>query len=112
MIFCLPRGAGWLRGVAEFRLSERAEQDLLDIYDYTERNFGTYHAEAYHAGLERIFDLLAGFPRIGLMVDEGAPGFRRFRFQAHTVFFTEEADHVLIRVILHSAREVRPGLFD
>ena len=77
------------RGVAEFRLSERAEQDLLDIYDHTERSFGAYQAEAYHAGLERIFDLLASFPRIGRMIAEIAPEFRRFHFPAHAIRLRE-----------------------
>lgn len=98
--------------MADFRLSERAERDLIEIYDYTEETFGAYQAEAYHAGLERTFDLLANFPRIGRSVDEIAPGIRRFRFQAHTVFYTEEATFILIRTILHQSREIKPDLFD
>jgi toxin ParE1/3/4 len=67
--------------VAEFKLSARAEADLLDIYEYTTDTFGTYQADAYHAGLERTFDLLANFPRIGASVtmshpDTAASGFR------------------------------------
>jgi len=42
-----------------------AEFDLLNIYDATEMNFGQYQADAYHAGLERSFGLLADFPRMG-----------------------------------------------
>ena len=56
--------------------------------------------------------LLACFPRIGRAVDEISPGFRRFRFQAHTVFYTEERDFVLIRAVLHQAREIKSDLFD
>jgi len=93
--------------VADFRLSERAERELIEIYDYTEETFG-----AYHAGLERTFDLLANFPRIGRVVDDMTPGFRRFRFQAHTVFYTEEAAFVLIRAVLQQAQEIKPDLFD
>ncbi len=37
--------------MADFRLSERAEPDLIEIYDYTEETFGVYQADAYHAGL-------------------------------------------------------------
>lgn len=98
--------------MAEFRLSERAERDLIEIYDYTEQQFGAYQAEAYHAGLDRTFDLLASFPRIGRSADEIAPTVRRFRFQAHTVFYTEEADYILIRAVLHQSREIKPDLFD
>lgn len=98
--------------MAEFRLSERAERDLIEIYDFTEQTFGAYQAAAYHAGLERMFDLLASFPRIGRAIDEIAPGFRRFRFQAHFVFYTEEPEFVLIRAVFHRAREIKPDLFD
>jgi toxin ParE1/3/4 len=97
--------------VAEFRLSERAERDLLEIYDYADDAFGAYQADAYH-GLERTFDLPANFPRIGLTADESAAGFRRFRFQAHTVFYTEDASFILIRAVLHQSREIKPDLFD
>jgi toxin ParE1/3/4 len=59
--------------MAEYRLSVRARAQLLGIYDYTNTTFGQYQAEAYHAGLESTFSLLADFPRIGQSVDELAP---------------------------------------
>ena len=94
-----------------FRLSDRARADLIDIYDFTEARFGPYQAEAYHAGLERTFGLLADFPRIGQPVDELRAGYRRFRFQSHFVFYTAEADGVVVRAIFHAAKDIRPQLF-
>lgn len=98
--------------MAEYRLSIRARAQLLDIYEFTSVTFGRYQAEAYHAGLERTFSLLADFPRIGQSVDELAARHRRFRFQAHYVFYTEEPAHILIRAIYHHAQDIRPQLFD
>ena len=98
--------------VARFRLSERAEAELLAIYQDSEARFGSYQAEAYHAGLDRIFGLLADFPRIGQEASALRVGYRRFRFQAHFVFYSEDAEGVLIRTILHAARDIRPELFD
>ena len=46
------------------------------------------------------------------VTEEIAPGFRRFLFQAHTVFYTEEAGFILIRAVLHQAREIKRDLFD
>jgi toxin ParE1/3/4 len=74
--------------VADFRLSERSERDLIEVYDCTEQTFGAYQADAHHAGLDRTFDLIASFPPIGRAVDDIAPGFRRFRFQAPLQYFT------------------------
>lgn len=64
----MPRVNGSRLAVAEFRLSERAERaerDLIEIYDYTEETFGAYQAEAYHSGLERTFDLFSSCPMVG-----------------------------------------------
>jgi toxin ParE1/3/4 len=69
--------------MAEYRLTDRARADLIDIYDFTESRFGEYQADAYYAGLVRSCGLLADFPRIGQPVEELAPGYRRFRFN-HT----------------------------
>jgi len=97
--------------MAEYRLSVRARSQLLDIYEFTTANFGQYQAKAYHAGLERTFSLLADFPRIGQPVDELASGHRRFRFQSHNIFYTDEASHILRRAIHHVAQDIRPQLF-
>lgn len=107
-----PVIAGELGPLAEFRISRRARNDLLDIYEFTDAKFGRYQAEAYHAGFERTFGLIAEFPRIGASADELVPGHRRFRFQSHYIFYTEEADFVLIRALIHVRQNLRPALFE
>jgi toxin ParE1/3/4 len=98
--------------VAEYRLSLKAEKDLLNIYGYTEVKFGRYQAEAYHAGLERTFGLLADFPGIGSSADEIRPGYRRFRFQSHYIFYTQETKYIFIRGLIHVRQDLRPALFE
>jgi plasmid stabilization system protein ParE len=56
--------------------------------------------------------LLADFPGIGASADQLVPGYRRFRFQPHYIFYTEEADHVLIRALIHVRQGLRPALFE
>jgi toxin ParE1/3/4 len=98
--------------MAEFRLTERARADLIDIYGFTESKFGAYQADAYYSGLVRSFGLLADFPRIGQPVDELAAGYRRFSFQSHLIFYTVQTDGVEIRAIVHNAQDIRPQLFE
>lgn len=98
--------------MAEYRLSVRARSHLIDIYEFTTLTFGQYQAEAYHAGLESPFSLLADFPRIGQPMDELASRHRRFRFQSHNIFYMEEGGHLLIRAIYHCAQDIRPQPFD
>ncbi len=99
-------------GVGSFRLSARARAQVHEIYDYSAATFGSYQANAYHAGLERTFGLLADFPRIGQLAGELAPGLRRFRFQAHHVYYTEDGDRIIIRAVYHHSRDIRPELFE
>ncbi|MDI1267126.1 MAG: type II toxin-antitoxin system RelE/ParE family toxin [bacterium] len=98
--------------MAEYRLTQRARADLIDIYDFTESKFGSYQADAYYAGLIRSFGLLADFPLIGQAVDELATNHRRFRFQSHLIFYTPSPDGVEIRAIIHGALDIRPQLFE
>ena len=48
--------------VGSYRLSKLARDQLLSIFDFTDAKFGRYQAEAYYAGLERSFGLIADFP--------------------------------------------------
>jgi toxin ParE1/3/4 len=82
------------------------------VYAQSETQFGRYQADAYLAGLERTFSLLADFPGIGQSANAFGAGYRRFRFQAHIVFYSEEGDHIVIRAILHGARNIRASLFE
>ena len=97
--------------MASHRLTRRAERDLKRVLAYTRDTFGTYQTQAYAAGLDRMFGLIAEFPRIGIPADDLKPRYRRFRFEAHYIFYTEETDHILIRAIIHTAQNLRPALF-
>ena len=44
--------------MAEYRLTDRARADLIDIYNFTEDKFGAYQADAYFAGLIRTLGFL------------------------------------------------------
>ena len=96
--------------IPEYRIALRARHELIKIYEFTEARFGRYQAEAYLAGLERTFGLIADFPGIGVAVDEIAQNHRRFRFQSHFVFYTDIGE-VVIRSIQHHARKIRLDLF-
>jgi toxin ParE1/3/4 len=48
-----------------YRVSARADQDLLDIYLYGSEQFGRPQAVKYQMSLEHCFELLAENPRMG-----------------------------------------------
>jgi len=98
--------------MGSYRLSSQARNQIRDIGRFSKRRFGVYQAKAYHAGLERIFELLADFPKMGAAADELLIGARRFRFQSHVIFYTEDGGDILIRAVFHAAQNLRPDLFD
>ena len=98
--------------MGNYRLSPKARSQIRDIGQFTKRRFGDYQAKAYHTGLERTFELLADFPKMGVVADELLIGARRFRFQSHIIFYTEDGDNILIRALFHAAQNLRPDLFD
>jgi toxin ParE1/3/4 len=98
--------------VGVYKLSPRAETRLLEIEAYTATAFGEYQADAYITGFQKSFELLANFPLVGRSADELRPGYRRYRFQSHIIFYTQEADHILIRAIVDAAQDLGPNLFD
>lgn len=106
------RGPEQTRAVGEYRISVRARQDLLDIYEFSEAIFGRRQTELYLAGLERTFQRLADSRRLGQDANEIVPGYRRYRFQSHYIFFTRESDVVLIRALIHVRMNLRPELFE
>ncbi|WP_274533533.1 MULTISPECIES: type II toxin-antitoxin system RelE/ParE family toxin [unclassified Methylobacterium] len=53
------------RGVGEYRLTQRADDDLLDLFVFGLQNFGDVQAQRYRTGLDRCFRLLADNPGLG-----------------------------------------------
>lgn len=97
---------------AKFRLAAGARAALYDIFDESNAKYGRYQAEAYYAGMIRIFGLIADFPGIGVNAEEFRAGYRRFRFQSHYIYYTEEQDGVAIRMLLHVRKNPRKGFIE
>lgn len=98
--------------VTSYKLSQAAERSISEIIDYTDATFGENQTAAYIAGLESSFDLLVRFPGIGAAAFEIKHGLRRYRYQQHYIFYSEQGDIVRIDDILHVKRNIGPDLFD
>jgi toxin ParE1/3/4 len=87
--------------VAGFRLSRRAEADLLAIGAYTFRTWGEKQAVRYIDELEACCRMLAANPALGRACDEIRPGLRRMEHGRHVVFYRPDTAGILISRILH-----------
>lgn len=84
-----------------FRLSRRAEADLLSISDYTLHTWGKAQATLYLRELEDRCQTLADNPALGRACDDVRPGLHRLEHGKHVVFYRQERRGILVIRILH-----------
>jgi len=93
--------------MASYRLSTRADADILEVVVYTVRRFGVEQGRRYHDGLKRAFQALAEHPTRGRGAAELAPNLRRWKYESHIVFYVAEPQGILIVRVLHQAMDIR-----
>ncbi|GMQ30879.1 type II toxin-antitoxin system RelE/ParE family toxin [Algoriphagus confluentis] len=91
--------------MASFRLSVKAEEDLVEIYTYGIFQFGYLQANNYVLGLEESLQKLAQFPLMGKQSDFVSKGLRLFVYKSHLIFYQLEEKGILIVRILNQSRD-------
>lgn len=89
-----------------YELSQEADQDLDEIFDYTEAEFGFGQAVTYTNQFDVIFEKLLDNPGIGKKRDEIKPGLRSFPKAEHIVFYRILKDRLRIVRVLHGSRDL------
>lgn len=84
-----------------YRLTPAAQQDLLEIWDFTEDRWDVRQAETYIAEIRAAIERVAGDPGRGRGCDEIRRGYRRYAIGSHLVFYIETDDTVDVIRILH-----------
>lgn len=87
--------------MVSYRLSRRAEADLMDIGRYTLEARGEAQFVRYMDELESCCRMLAENPGLGRPCDHIRPGLRRIREGKHVIFYRQHAEGILIVRILH-----------
>ena len=87
--------------MATFRLSRRAEADLLSIGDYTLRTWGKAQAVHYLLELEDCCQKLADNPALGRVCGDVRPGLHRLEHGKHVVFYRPKRAGIVVSRILH-----------
>lgn len=84
-----------------FKLTEQADSDVAAIYLYSLEEFGLDQAEDYAASLDRAYERIAEFPKLGRLCPELQPDLRRHEVLQHVIYYREVDLDVLIVRILH-----------
>ena len=95
-----------MNDITHYVLSDIAEADISDIYDYTVSKHGAAQAAVYLSGLDRFLDNLVDQPTMGKARNDIRDGLRSFQYEHHTIFYRLLDDHIRIVRILHSSRDM------
>ncbi|WP_326980907.1 type II toxin-antitoxin system RelE/ParE family toxin [Chryseobacterium sp. MYb264] len=87
-------------------LSEIADKDLEDIFDYTLAEFGLDQAERYLLEFEKSFQNLLLNPQLGKKRDEIKKGLYSLPKDNHIIFYRILQNNIKIVRILHGSRDI------
>lgn len=88
-----------------YRLSRKAEEDILDIYLTGAEAFGEDQAERYHAGLRQTFEFLSGFPRAAPERAELGRTSRVHPYKSHIIIYRLDRTDILIQRVRHGSED-------
>lgn len=91
-------------------ITEAADRDLTEIYLYSHREFGEQQADRYLAGLDDCLQALAKRPLSARSADRLRPGYRRFEYGSHIIFFVTIEDGIRVVRVLHQRMDVKRHL--
>ncbi len=87
-------------------ISQRAHQDIRDLYEFGVEKFREEQALRYIKELKSYFQLLSRNPLIGRERNEVQKGLFSFPCVSHTIFYRIFVNHIRIVRVLHGSRDV------
>lgn len=97
--------------MTRYRLTLRAEADLVSIAVHTRETWGQAQEERYVRQMFARLDWLAENPRLGREREDIAPGYRSFPEGPHVIFYLICGDFIDIIGMPHAARDL-PNYFE
>lgn len=92
--------------MTSYTLTERAEDDLLDLFLDGIEMFGLLQAHRYKDELEHCFQLIASRPQMGRLAPSIGEGVRRHEHQSHIILYEQAAGTIVILAVV-PARSIR-----
>jgi toxin ParE1/3/4 len=95
--------------MAKYHLTNKAVEDLTNIWEYTVDTWSERQADDYYNMLIASFQKITENPRLfGLKYEEIAEGLRGYRANKHVIFYRILADKdILVIRILHQRMDLK-----
>ncbi len=91
--------------MADYVLSNRADDDLSEMYAYSYREFGEDQADSYFARISTCLNTLAASPHLGRPAEDLHPGLHRHTCAAHAIFYILTDTGIFVARILHQSMD-------
>jgi len=76
----------------QFRLTQRAQDDLLQIGRYTQQHWGVSQRNQYLLSFDTCFRRIAENPSCGRASDDIRSGYRQLPLGSHVIFYHQVSD--------------------
>lgn len=86
--------------MANYRLTEEAKSDLIQIHKFGIETFGETQANKYLNGLFNCFETIARNPFAFESVDYIRHGYRRCPYESNSIFYRIEKEGIAIMAII------------
>ena len=91
--------------MAHYKFTDKAEQDLENIIDFTINKWGNDQANRYINELEKRVSGLANNPNIGLNRNNLSPSLLSFPYQSHILYYIKTDNGITIARVLHRSMD-------
>lgn len=91
-------------------VSTRAESDLLEIWIWTNEQFGETQADRYLDLIEAVMRRCGSEPQAGQDRGTIGAGYRSCRAGSHAIFYTFTKSEVVIQRVLHASMDFESHL--
>ncbi|WP_347175336.1 type II toxin-antitoxin system RelE/ParE family toxin [Polaribacter uvawellassae] len=92
--------------ITNYELTNDADTDLEDIFDYTEKRHNQDQAILYLSTIEGVFFQLCKQPNLGRLRNEIKENIFSFPIQKHIIFYKIDTNKLIIIRVLHSSRDM------
>jgi len=96
--------------MTNYLISIKADEDLDRIADHTLEAFGEKQTILYISGLLSCFESLSSNPELGRSAIEYAPRLKKYKYQAHMIFYEKTLPGVFIVRILDQRQDYKRHL--
>ena len=93
--------------VNSYRLTQRAEAEIMDIFLEGIEQFGVQQARRYKDEMAHCFQLLADTPHMGRPASAIGEGVHRHEHKSHVILYEPTDDGVLILAVVHGRSVLR-----